>query len=227
MVMIMVDGLTHFLLATLIACAFDTRLSLLLGLDQGVILVTNATGTAFDGAALPLDRAMTVYAHRASRAHGLGRGCAGADDDVAIHAFNGTRNNRFPRRDRSPVYPERNGRRAGEQGPIGNSSGQCCWIRAADWRLRARESYFCPSVSRGEWEFEYTDHGRSWVKEGSQTNIKKAGGRNSRDMTHLTQSNQMCGKFASATKKGKPTNHSTHPHRPRASIHWRVSTRVY
>lgn len=82
--------LTHFLLATLVARALDAGLSLLLGLDQGVVLVADTAGTAFGGTTLPLDRIMTVEAHRTSRAHGRGRGGA-ADDDVAIHAFNDNR----------------------------------------------------------------------------------------------------------------------------------------
>lgn len=86
--------LTHFLLATLIASTFDTGLSLLLGFDQGILLIAIATRTTLDSAALPLDGAMTMYTHGTSRAHGLGRRSAAADVDVAIHAFNGTGNNR-------------------------------------------------------------------------------------------------------------------------------------
>lgn len=103
--------LTHFLLATLVTGALDARLSLLFGLNEGVVLVADTAGTAFDSAALPLDRIMAMEAHRASRAHGRGRRGA-ADDDVAIHAFNGQRSGsyipRLIRRDRTAAVAPTN-----------------------------------------------------------------------------------------------------------------------
>lgn len=83
--------MTHFLLAALIARALDARLSLLLGLNQGLVLVADAAGAALDSATFPFDGVVAMDAHRTSRAHGRGRGGAAADDNVAIHAFNGSK----------------------------------------------------------------------------------------------------------------------------------------
>lgn len=98
--------MTHFLLATLIACALDARLSLLVAIEQGVIIVADAAGTALDSASLPLiNRAMTMDAHRTSRAHGRGRrGGTAADDAVAIHTLNGAKDGQSKAAQLSGLY---------------------------------------------------------------------------------------------------------------------------
>ncbi|KAI1115747.1 hypothetical protein F5Y14DRAFT_113882 [Nemania sp. NC0429] len=141
---------THLLLATLITCTLDARLSLLFGLDQRLVLVSKTAGATLDSAALPLERIMMLNAHGTRGSHGRGRGGAAADDDVTIHAFTGQRIGRYTR---SKAWSERPTSRVRSTATAA-SSDQCCWTElgwgwtgglVAGWCLPEPLIFFSPA----------------------------------------------------------------------------------